>query len=150
MKYKKDYEKSRALELKVQKHLQNEYKVQTEITQSDEYFPYWDISTTATTKQNKITKFEVKWVGNYIADVVYIELGHFIQGKLHPTGLYITTSDHYILGFEKQPNKFYMVSTQKLKELVETKQYSKLIFDSNDYMLAIFNADVIKQHTKLI
>lgn len=147
MSFKSDYEKSREREIALEKHLQDTYKVLTENSSEKGDFPNWDISSTGTGKNaNKITTFEVKYVGT---ENVVIENGRIIDSVLHPTGLSLTDANYYVICFNGD-SSFYLIPVTKLKELVADTKNKKTIYDRNNFKLHIFEKEFILQFCKII
>jgi hypothetical protein len=137
--YQQDYEKSRAKEFQVENLLQTKYNLLTETTDDKVYHPWWDISSTSTTHNNRIIKWEVKYNSNYQVDSVVIEACKIVDECKIPSGLSITEADYYILCFEDDSN-FYAIKVEKLKELVANFKHIKkhVGYDKNNYQLQIF------------
>lgn len=148
--YKQDYEKSRQKEFKFQKRLENKYKLLTEVTDENEYFPYWDISSTATTKNNRVITFEVKYNSKYKEEKVFIELCRFEGETKIECGLSKTIADYYILTFQDDEN-FYCIKTDELRKLCkEYSPYKELIYDKNNFQLAMFDKKWLLAKTKIV
>lgn len=144
--YKKDYEESRIKELKFESFLKDEMGFKTETTDPAKYFPYWDISSTGCTCENKskVTRYEVKYLRQN--KTIYIENGQMVNGKLIPCGLSITKANFYVFTF-KDDEYFYLISVKKLKELVN--QNTNIYFDKNSYQLSVFPAEEIINYCKV-
>ena len=144
--YKKDYEKSRKYELDFEKKLQQKYNLLTEHTDEEKYFPYWDISSTATTT-NRVITFEVKYTGT--KDKIYIEDGQMVDGKFKPTCLKLTTAEYYVFGDDNEP-VYHLIKTDKIREFCYEKtnqKHRELFWDKNNYRLFIFEKEFIYTHS---
>jgi len=128
----------------------------TENSQKSGAFSKWDISSTATTKGNKINTFEIKVNSQYKAasyegGSVVIELCRVIDEKKEPAGISATQADFYVFSFVSDPN-FYIIETKQLKELIEKRSQNNkhLVVDRKGYHLMIFKKDYLLQHCKKI
>lgn len=153
--YKTDYEKSRQREIEFESFIKTKYKgLLTENSESKGLFSSWDISTTATNHDNKITTFEVKYNSIYPKgtfgshNTLCIEDGKIIDGYEHPSGINISQSNYYCLTFESEPNTFFIIPTHKLKELIEDSSIPKKTVYSNGYRIQVLPKDLILAHSK--
>lgn len=151
MAYKNDYDKSRKKEIEFEAYIKAKYNLLTENSSTAGYFADWDISTTATSHNNKITKFEVKYNSNYKKDKVIIETAKIIDEVKHPSGLSATQADYYVLTFEEPDTNFYLISVEKLKEMVASNKGKKEVnCDQAGYQLFIYDKKYFLQFCKII
>jgi hypothetical protein len=122
-----------------------------------EVFYEYDIITTATTMNNKIIRFEIKYNKNYTNDVVVIEECQLInpingEYEIKECGLTATKSDYYIIFFQGEKNP-WKIKTEKLKELIKNSKRNKhisLFFDKNKYRCYTINKPYFKTIAKQI
>ncbi len=139
--FEKDYEQSRKQEIRLEEYL-NHLDQYTENSSKKGYFPDWDISSTSTTT-GSIATYELKYNNDYATNNVVIENCRIIDQQKHPSGLTSTKADYYVLAFENDSN-FYLIPTQKLKDLVNSNKTPKRILtDKNGYQLYIFSKDYL-------
>ena len=148
--YNTDYTKSRKEEIRFENYLKTRKGVITENSSDKGCFNSWDISITSTTKNDLVTTYEVKYNSNYSNNTIAFEIHHLINDVKVNSGLSATAADYYILTLENDPN-FYMIETEKLRELCRTTHPQKFLhYDKNNYLLAVFNKDYIIKHFTVI
>ena len=156
MSYKKDYEISRQVEIEFEQFIKEKYNLTTENSQEKGEFADWDISTTASTKNNnRVTTFEVKYNRNYTTGNAIIELhkGIVANGCIShtlPSGLSSTKADYYIFKFQNE-EKYYLIQTEKLRALLTPNNPEiTFIYDSNNYYIAIISKNILQENCKCV
>ena len=139
--YRKDYEKSIRAEREFEDLLHQAIPdLKSENTQNKGYYPNFDVSTTSTTT-GQVTRYEIKHNDCYLSGNVVIENCRIIDHVKHPSGLALSQSDYYVFKFECDTN-FYLIPTNRLRELVESKDPKKyFVIDKNGFMLYIYPKD---------
>ena len=138
---------------RVENHLKMKKGVLTENTSQDEGFNYWDISITATTKNNRESTYTVKPNNTYKNDKVCIEFRKMVDGQFVPSGIGAATSEFVILTFYDDLN-LYMIKRTKLIEYalaIRNKPVEKYTcMDKNKCQLALFDRPALLRKCTII
>ena len=128
--------------LRVEQHLQNKYGVLSENTSLDENYLDWDISITASTKNDRVSTYSVKHNNTYQNDKVCIEYRKMVDDQFVLSGIGISNSDYLILTFNND-RRLYMIRRSKVLEYVfdirNTYVPKYICMDRDRCQLAIFD-----------
>ena len=151
MSFKSDLEISQQKEREFELYMKTKYSALTENSQNKDYFPDWDVKITATTKNNLISTFEVKYNKAYKQNTIVVEECRIINGERIPSGISLSNADYYIFTIENNPN-WYMIKKEKLFKLIEeTKSPNRyMIRDKNDFIIQIFDKPWFLSKCKII
>jgi hypothetical protein len=140
MSFATDLEISHKKELEFEEYIKTKYGVLTENSQDKGNFPDWDIRITATTKNNKVTTFEVKYNKDYAQNTIVVEECRIINQERIPTGISLSNADYYVFSIENNPN-WYIITKEKLFKLIKETKFPNryMIRDKNDWIIQIFD-----------
>lgn len=96
---------------RVNNHLKNKNGVITELYLNDD--DLYDISLTATTKNNAVSTYTIKHNNTYNNDKICIEIGTKINNQIVPSGLSVVMSDYVIFTFNDD-RSFYLIRRDKV------------------------------------
>ena len=140
MSFKSDLEISQKKELEFENYMKTKYSAITENSQDRDYFPDWDVKITATTKNNQVSTYEIKYNKAYEQNTIVVEECRIINGERKPSGISLSNADYYVFTVEHNTN-WYMISKTKLFRLItNTKSPNRyMIRDKNDFIIQVFD-----------
>jgi hypothetical protein len=128
---------------RVNTYLRNKYNVITKLHLDDN--DLFDISLTATTKNNSVSTYTCKHNFTYNNDKICIEIGTKINDNIIPSGLSSVMSDFIILTFNDD-RSFYLIRRDKVLKWANSIKYCGIdkytswqSTQSGEFMLTLFD-----------
>lgn len=151
MSFKSDLEISQQKELEFEQYIKTKYSALTENSQHRDYFPDWDVKITATTKNNKVTTFEVKYNKAYEQNTVVVEECKIVNETRIPTGISLSNADYYVFTIQYD-NNWYIIKREKLFDLIKNTKHPNryMIRDKNDWIIQVFDKPWFLSKCKII
>jgi hypothetical protein len=140
MSFQTDLEKSIEKEIAFETYMKTKYGVQTENSRDKGNFPDWDLRITATTKNNLVSTYEVKYNKDYAQNTIVVEECRIINEERIPTGISLSKADYYVFAVENDIN-WYIIKKEKLFNLIRnTKSPNRyMIRDKGDWIIQVFD-----------